>query len=204
MKKYLMTALMSTVMVLVITSCRTSKTTAPAVSVTDKKEMPKQLDMPAEVEITFPCSGIDSDEDFLRVNGKGTSKNRTMAKDRAYQEALANLASKLAGIMAMENQRVGVSTNADGEEFHDKVVAVSKLIAKANVSGYRTSCEKYTQTPGNPSYNCYVTIDFGKQKVVKQVYDALNSEKLLKADYDFDRYMKAFEKDLDEYEKANK
>jgi hypothetical protein len=204
MKKYLMTALMATATVLVITSCRTSKTTTAPVSVTDKKEMPKQLDVPAEVEITFPCSGIDSDEDFLRVNGNGTSKDRTMAKDRAYQAALANLASKLAGVMAMENQRVGVSTNADGEEFHDKVVAVSKLIAKANVSGYRTSCEKYTQTPGNPSYNCYVTIDFGKQKVVKQVYDALNNEKLLKADYDFDRYMKAFEKDLGEYEKANK
>jgi hypothetical protein len=203
MKKYLMTALMAMIMFPMVIGCKTSKKAAP-ISVTDKKEMNRQLDVPAEVEITFPCTGIDSDEDFLRVNGTGTSKDRTMAKDRAYQSALANLASKLAGVMSMENQRVGVSTNADGEEFHDKMVAVSKLIAKANVAGYRVSCEKYTQTPGNPSYNCYVTIEFGKQKMVKQVYEALNKEKLLKADYDFDRYMKEFEKDLEKYEESQK
>ncbi|MDL2305478.1 hypothetical protein LJC72_09105 [Bacteroides sp. OttesenSCG-928-D19] len=189
---------------LITAGCGSSKSSTSAVSVTDQKEMAKQLQMQAEVEITFPCSGIDSDEDFLRVNGTGKSKDRTMAKDRAYQSALANLASKLAGVMSMENQRVGVSTNADGEEFHDKMVAVSKLIAKANVSGYRTSCEKYTMSPQDASYNAYVTIEFGKQKIVKQAFEALNKEKMLKADYDFDRYMEAFEKDLEEYEKTNK
>jgi len=183
------------------TGCKSKKA---IVSVTDQKEMPKKLDIPAEVEITFPCSGIDSDEKYLRVNGNGKSKDRTMAKDRAYQNALANLASKLAGVMSMENSKVGVSTNADGEEFHDKMVAVSKLIAKANVAGYRTSCEKYTQTPGDLAYNCYVTIEFGKEKMIKEMYEGLNKEKLVKADYDFDRYMKAFDVDLKEYEKTNK
>jgi hypothetical protein len=185
-----------------ITSCVSKK--PAAVSVTDKKEMPKQVGVPAEVEVTFPCSGIDSDENFFRVNGTGNSKDRTMSKDRAYQNALANLASKLAGVMGMENQKVGVSTNADGEEFHDKMVTVSKLIAKANVSGYRTACEKYTVNTENGSYNCYVTIEYGKEKMVKQLYEALSNEKLLKADYDFDRYMEAFEKDLKEYEKTHK
>ena len=188
---------------LVATGCKSNKQ-ASAVSVTDQKEMKKQLNAPAEVEIAFPCSGIDSDVEFLRVNGMGNSKDRTMAKDRAYQNALANLASKLAGVASMENMKVGVSTNADGEEFHDKMVAISKLIAQANVSGYRTSCEKYTVNQQNGSYNCYVTIEFGKQKVVKQLYEAMSKDKQLKADYDFDRYMKAFEKDLDKYEKANK
>jgi hypothetical protein len=187
---------------IITAGCGGSK--ASSVSVTDKKEMKKQLGVPAEVEITFPCSGIDSDLEFLRIGGTGNSKDRTMCKDRAYQNALANLASKLAGVMAMENMKVGVSVNADGEEFHDKVVTVSKLIAKADVTGYRTSCEKYTVDPQNGSYNCYITIEFGKQKVVKQMYDAMSEEKLLKADYDFDRYMKAFEKDLKEYEETHK
>ncbi|MDR1348628.1 MAG: hypothetical protein LBJ63_09450 [Prevotellaceae bacterium] len=204
MKRYLMTALMAAMTLLAITACRSSKGTASSVSVTDKKEMPRQFDVPAEVEITFPCSGIDSDENFFRVNGMGKSKDRTMAKDRAYLGALANLASKLESVAAMINRRLGVSTNADGEEFHNKVVAASKLTANANVSGYRTTCEKYTQTPGDPSYNCYVTIEFGKQKMVKQLYYALNREKLLKADYDFDRYMKEFDEDLKEYEKSRK
>jgi hypothetical protein len=199
-----MIALAAIVAGLLLSACGSSKKAAQGVSVTNKKEMAKQLNAQAEVEVTFPCSGIDSDEEFLRVNGTGASEDRTMAKDRAYQAALANLASKLAGVMAMGNQRVGVSTNAAGEEFHDKMVAVSKLIAQANVSGYRTSCEKYTQTPGSPTYNYYITIEFGKQKMVKQLYEALNNEKLLRADYDFDRYMNEFNKDLKEYEESQK
>jgi hypothetical protein len=203
MNKYLMTAFMAVTVLLIITGCRGSKKTS-AVSVTDQKEMAKQFNAAAEVEIVFPCSGNDSDESFIRVNGTGTSKDRTMAKDRAYQGALASLAEKLAGVTSMENQRVGVSTNADGEEYHDKMVAVSKRIAQANVAGYRTSCEKYTQTPGNASYNCYVTIEFGKEKMVKQLYETLSNEKILKADYDFDRYMKEFNKDLKEYEASHR
>jgi hypothetical protein len=204
-KNYVMIALAATVITsATFTSCKSSKNATRPVSVTDTKAMEKRLNLPAEVEITFPCDGIDSDEAFLRVSSAGKSKDRTMAKDRAYQGALANLASKLAGVMAMENSRVGVSTNADGEEFHDKMIAVSKLIAKAHVSGYRTACEKFTVSQQDGAYNCYVTIEFGKQKVVKQMYESLSKEKLLKADYDFDRYMKAFEKDLKESEKANK
>jgi hypothetical protein len=204
MNKYVVSIAMTAMCACVLmTGCKTGKQIT-SVSVTDQKEMPRQLNVPAEVEVTFPCSGIDSDDEFLRVNGTGNSKDRSMAKDRAYQNALANLASKLAGVMSMENQRVGVSTNADGEEFHDKTITVSKLIAKANISGYRTSCEKYTVSPQNGSYNCYCTLEFGKQKIVKQLYEALNNDKLLKADFDFDRYMKAFEQDLTKYEQEHK
>ena len=198
MKKNIFTiAIVMALISIAAVGCKSSK---GPISVTDGKK----LGIPEEIEITFPCSGIDSDEEFLRVTGIGKSKDRTMAKDLSYQAALSNLASKLAGVMAMGNQRVAVSVNADGEEFHAKTVAVSKLIAKANVAGYRVACEKFTVTPQTAAYNCYVAIEFGKQKVVKELYEALNNEKLLKADYDFDRYMKAFEKDLEEYEKANK
>jgi hypothetical protein len=157
-----------------------------------------------EQEVVMPCAGLDSDEGFLRVSANGKSKDRAMAKDRAYQAALANLAPKLAGVISMGSQRVGVSTEADGEEFHDKVVAVSRLIAQANVSGYRTACEKYTINKKDGANTCYVTIEFGKQQLVKQLYESLSNDKLLKAEYDFSKYMKEFDADLKEYEKNNK
>jgi len=191
---------------LAATSCGTAKKAQSSpVSVTDKKEMAKQTGMAAEVEITLPCSGTDSDLEYIRVTGMGKSKDRMMAKDRAYQAALANLASKLSGVMAMDNMKVGVSTQADNsEDFHDKMVTVSKEVAQANVSGYRTGCEKYTVSPQDASYNCYVMIEFGNQKVVKEMYDKMSNDKMLKADYDFDRYMNDFNKDLKEYESKNK
>jgi len=197
---YLKIAVISVGLILMFSGCKSSN---KAVSVTDKKQMQKQIGVPPEVAITLPCWGVDSDIDFLRENGQGKSKDRSMASDRAYQDALSRLASKLAGVQSMENMKVGVSTNADGEDFHDKMVTVSKEIAEANVAGYRTSCEQFTVDKQDGSYHCYVAIEFGKQKIVKQMYDAMSNNKLIKADYDFDRYMKAFDKDLQEYERKN-
>jgi hypothetical protein len=112
---------------------------------------------------------------------------------------------QLRGVMSRENKDAAVSTKADGDEdFHDKMVPVSKGIAEANVSGYRTACEEFTVNNGGGSYNCYVLVEFGKQKLVKQLYDAMSNNKMLQADYDFDRYMCAFDKDLKEYENTHK
>ncbi len=195
------TVVMVAIVVVMFASCGSTKKNS-SVSITDKKEMKKQLGAVAEVEVEFPCSGLDSDDEYLRVNGNGTSKDKTMAKDRAYQNALSSLATKLAGVASMDNVRVAVSVNADGEEFHDKMVSVSKVVAKANVAGYRTSCEKYTVNPETGAYTCYVAIDFGKEKVVKEMYDGLKNKNLIKADYDFDRYLEMFEKDLKQYEES--
>jgi hypothetical protein len=202
-KMYLKIAVAAMSAAVAATGCGSKKQLSEPVSVTDNKAMQKNLGVPGEVEVTFPCAGIDSDWEHLRVNGNGKSKDRTMAKDRAYLAALANLATKMAGVASQGNERLGVSTNADGEEFHDKVVAASKVIAQANVAGYRTACEKYTVSQQDGAYTCYVTIEFGNQKIVKQLYDKLNNDKLLKADYDFDKYMKAFNEDLKEYEKTH-
>jgi hypothetical protein len=208
-KVYVKAALVGAMATVMVTGCGSSKqmaqTPAPTpapVAVTDNRAMPQNIGVPAEVEVTFPCSGIDSDVEFLRVNANGKSKDRTMAKDRAYQAALANLATKLGGVASMDNSGVGVSKNADGEEFHDKIVTISKVVAKnVNVAGYRTSCEKYTVSPQDGAYNCYITLEYGNKKVVKEMYEQLNANKLLRADYDFDEYMSAFNADLKEYEK---
>jgi hypothetical protein len=203
MKKISILTAMAVTASVLMTGCG-SKKNLP-VSVTDNKAMQKQLGTPAEVEVTFPCEGIDSDIEHLRISSNGKSKDRTTAKDRAYQSALANLATKLAGVASSENSRVGISINADGEEFHDKMVTISKITAKnVSIAGYRTSCEKFTVNKQDGAHTCYVVIEFGKQKLVKEMYEQLNANKLLRADYDFDKYMNAFNEDLKEYEKKNK
>ncbi len=189
-------------MILAMTSCGASKATA--VSVTDQKQMPKQTGYVAEVEVTFPCQDIDSDAEFLRVNGQGTSKDRVMARKRAYTDALARLSTKLKGVASSMESTVGVSTVTEsGESFHDKMIATAEVIAKAHVDGYRTSCEKFTVNPSTGAYTCYCTIEFGKQQLVKEFHEKLSQDQVLRADYDFDRYMEVFDKKLKEYEAAN-
>jgi len=76
-------------------------------------------------------------------------------------------------------------------------VNMGRQIAEANVSGYRTSCEEFVDY-GDGKFGCFVTLEFGKQKIVNQMYNEM------KLEYDFDKYMKEFEKDLKEYEQSNK
>jgi hypothetical protein len=185
-----------------ITSCA-SKKPAPPVPITDNSQ---KLPVPPEIEVIEPCSDVaDSDASFLRVRGVGTSTDRTMSKDRAEQAALANLATKLAGVASMENMRVAVSTNAEGaEQFHDKMVAISKVIAyNVSVAGYRTSCEKRTVSQ-NGAFNTYVVLEFGKQELVKQMLDLGKKEGHIRADFDFDRYMRMMNENIREYEKNNR
>jgi len=196
MKKTMIYIAIAAIASVTFAGCGSKKT---AVSVTDQKEMPKQTGMQAEVAITFPCSGMDSGLNYLHVNGQGRSKDRTMAKDEAYLDAVANLSSKLAGVAARGANRVAVSNNDEGlEQFHAKVVVKTKEIAQADVAGYRVSCEEYTVLDG--AYTCYVSLEFGKDKLVKQLYESLSNDKLLRIDYDFDRYMKEFNDDLKDYE----
>ncbi len=203
MKNQISVIAMAMVMAFTMASCGASKTTVAPVTPQPQPQPPTQSYYVPEVAVTFPCSDLDSNEEFLRVNALGTSKDRTLARQKAYTNALAGLSTKLAGVASSMQLTVGVSTTVAGEEaYHDKFVNVAKVVAQEFVNGYRTACEEFRMNTQTGAYTCYVTIEFGKQAVVKSFYNKLNQQQLIRADYDFDRYMQVFEKELDEYEKS--
>jgi hypothetical protein len=157
------------------------------------------------VEINnLPCQGMDSDADYIVANGQGKSKDMTMAKDRAYVEALSHLSSKLSSVASREVERVGESVQTESyEDFHERTVSIAKEIAEANVAGYRVSCEKTVKWKDG-SYGHFVTLEYGKKKLVKQLFEGLSVRKMLKVDYRFDQFCQKFEEDLKDYEKEEK
>jgi hypothetical protein len=221
-KSYLMIAGMAIIAAVGLTSCSSSKPvannnpqytyTAPPQSApapTPVTAKPVTGNSEPEIEIVLPCSEIDSDLEYLRTNGYGKSVDRQMARDAAYLDALSRLSTKLEAVTATSTKSAAVSTSSGSAdtgmseaEATRKTVNVAKNIAKANTSGYRTACEKFTKQ-GN-SYNCYVVIEYGKKVIVKQLFTALSQDKVLKADYNYDKYMQEFEKDLKEYEESKK
>jgi len=140
----------------------------------------------------LPCQSTDSKTDYIVVSGEGKSSDRAMAADKAYLNALEKLAAKLNAIAAKETKRVAIDRN---DNANTKTVNTGKLIADANVSGYRTACEEYV-TYGDGKFGCFVTIEFNKQKIVKEMYNEM------KLDREFDKYMKEFDEDLKEYEQG--
>ena len=184
--------------------CGSARQAAGAASVTDRKAMGAQ----AEQEIELPCSGADSDLEYLRTNGTGKSVDRKMARDKAYQDALAQLASKLESVTSATVNNVNVSSEVGSTESGmneaeatGKAVSVARRIARANTSGYRTSCEKFTQQ--GSSYNCYVTIEFGNKPLVKQLFESLKKESAVRADYNYDKYLEEHNRQMEEYEKKH-
>jgi len=201
MKKnnYLKIAIMAMIVGITFSACKSTKT----VSAYDSKSMEKTNSQGFKEIKDLPCQGTDSNSEYIIVNGEGKSKDRVMAKDKAYLNALENLASKLDAVASKETNRVAVSTDADAEEFHSKTVNMGKQIANANTSGYRTACEKFV-VYDDGSFGCLVTVEYGKQKIVNQLYESMSKDKMIRADYDFDRYMKQFNEDLKEYEQSKK
>ena len=196
---YVKIAVLALAVGVTLTACKSTQT----VSATDSKAMEKTGAQGFKELKDLPCQGTDSNAEYIIVNGEGKSKDRVMAKDKAYLNALENLASKLDAVASKETQRVAVSTEADEEDFHSKTINMGKQIANANVSGYRTACEKFV-VYDNGTFGCFITVEYGKQKIVKQLFDGMSKEKMMRADYDFDKYMKQFNEDLKEYEQSKK
>lgn len=190
---------MALVIGFVFTACKSTK----SMSAYDSKSMGKTGAQGFKELKDLPCQGTDSNAEFIIVNGEGKSKDRIMAKDKAYLNALENLSSKLDAVASKETQRVAVSTEADREDFHSKTINMGKQIANANISGYRTACEKFV-VYDDGSYGCFVTVEYGKQKIVKQMHETMSKEKMMRVDYDFERYMKQFNEDLREYEESKR
>ncbi|MDR0542128.1 MAG: hypothetical protein LBH19_07925 [Dysgonamonadaceae bacterium] len=194
--KTLKIALTAMCAVSLMAGCGSSK----KVSVLDKKAMAKNNAQSFTIMEDLPCRGMDSTADYIVVNGEGRSSDRPMAKDKALLNALENLASKLAGVASKETDRVAIDRN---DEAVSKTVNMGKQIADANVSGYRVACEKFVVYEDG-KFGCFVTLEYGKQKLVQEMYDGLQKNKILKMDYEFDKYMKQFNEDLKEYEQSNK
>jgi len=202
MKKTIIYIAMIAIVGAIFVGCK-SKQQAPAPIATNTRPIPADM---VETSVTFPCDGLlDSDMNFLRVFGHGNGMDRTMADERAHQHALANLAVKLGGVTSAENMRVAVSTNAaNQEQFHDKMVAISRVVANnVSVAGFRTACAEWTVSQ-NRSFNRYIVLEFGKQELVRQMLQIGQREGHIRADYDFDRYMRMFNENLREYERTNR
>jgi len=152
---YLKFVAMALVISVTLVACKSTK----SVSAYDSKAMEKTGAQGFKELKDLPCQVTDSNVESVIVSGEGKSKDRIMAKDKAYLNALENLASKLEAVGSKETQRVAVSTEADGEDFHSKTVNMGKQIANANISGYRTACEKFV-VYDDGTYGCFVTVEY--------------------------------------------
>jgi len=208
MNKRIYFAAIAALTVIMLSDCR-SKSTVDPHSRWDMNKMSGQSFK--EIEY-LPCQGMDVHSDYIVVWAQGRSRDPEMAKERALTTALGELSRKLSGAVTQENEMLRVSEESGGypgpggrlnESVHDRLINVTRTVADANVAGYRLACEKNVIWEDG-SYGYFCALEFGKMKLVRQLFDGLSVKKLLRVEYQFDQFCKRFDEGLEAYEKESK
>lgn len=164
-----------------------------------------------EVDITDePCTEVGSGEGFIRSRGIGESLQQQMARTKAQTNAVRDLGAKIGtAVQALikhyaNEETISVMTDdasADGMSFEEKIQAMTKQKVDQNLS-FDTFCEKTrTYMKNNKKiYKCYMTVQAGKDALMKPVYDELQKAAQNKLNLDYNNFSEEFDKEFNKAE----
>ncbi|MDG2279226.1 MAG: hypothetical protein P8L42_01200 [Flavicella sp.] len=150
---------------------------------------------PGEVEIIIPCSGEDfrSDKKYIRASSMGESQDITIAKKKAKNNTLQELASKVeTTIQSVVDNYQNSTGNQDGENISKRFEALTREVVDVELSNYTTACEKLTQTKDG-KYRSYLAYEIEVDALIKPLSDKISQDEVLKIDYNYEKFKKNFE-----------
>ena len=166
-----------------------------------KKEAAKQP--VGEVLVNEYCTGPEffSDKKTFRANAVSESMDQQTAKNKALIEAKQHLASFISTtIKSTLDNYVKDNEHNKKEDLEKKYEGLTREVVNQKLSGIKVICDKLTKTPeGN--YKSYVAIELGADDLVSAINDRLTKDESLKVDYDYEKFKKTFN---DEMDKMNK
>lgn len=178
---------------LVSTSCGSNRTISQA-----------KADEAVEIK-NIPCSDCLSTKEFVRSRAMRESMDQQMAQQMARSSALEELASKInVAVKAMiDDYYKSTSTNMN-EETQRRFEGLTRQVVDQSVMGYRTICEKYTvstKSNGSKVFKCYYAIEIGQEELAMSLYGGLTKNDKLRVDYDYEKFKKDFEREMNKADK---
>ena len=160
-----------------------------------------------EVDIVDePCTEAGSSEAYIRSRGIGESLQQQMARTKAQTNAVRDLGAKIGtAVQALikhyaNEETISVMTDdasADGMSFEEKIQAMTKQKVDQNLS-FSTFCEKTrTYMKNNKKiYKCYMTVQAGKDELMKPVYEEIQKAADNKLNLDYKNFSEEFDKEF--------
>lgn len=179
--------------VMLLASCGSSKQVA-------QTEAPKPV---GETIINVYCSGPDyfSTDNLIRGNSIGESTDMTMSKKKARSNTLQELSSKIqTTFKAVVDNYQSSRETASGEEVNKRYEELSREVIDQTISGYKTICEKVTQTTKG-TYKTYLAFEISVESLTKPFFDRISDDEKLRIDYDYEKFKKTFEEEMKKMEK---
>lgn len=150
---------------------------------------------PGEVEVIIPCSGEDfrSDKKYIRASSMGESQDMTIAKKKAKNNTLQELASKVKTTVqsVVDNYQNSTGTQ-DGENISKRFEALTREVVDVELSNYTTACEKLTKTKDG-KYRSYLAYEIEVDALLEPLSAKISQDEVLKIDYNYEKFKKNFE-----------
>ncbi len=171
-----------------------------AFSVTSCKSKKKQeVAAPTgEVLVNEYCSGPEffSNKKTFRGNAVGESMDMQTAKNKSLIEAKQRLASYInTTIKSTIDNYIKDNEHNKREDLEKKYEGLTREVVNQKLSGIKIICEKVTQL-ADKTYRAYTAIELDGDEIVAAINDRLTKEESLKVDYDYEKFKKTFEEEM--------
>ena len=163
-----------------------------------------------EKDVDEPCTEAGSSETYIRARGIGESLQQQMARTKAQTVAVRDLGAKIGtAVQALikhyaDEETISVMTDdasADGMSLEEKIQTMTKQKVDQNLS-FSTFCEKTRSYMKNNKkiFKCYMTIQAGKDDIMKPIYNEIQKEAKSKLALDYEKFSEEFDKEFNKAE----
>jgi hypothetical protein len=147
--------------------------------------------------IDDPCmKDGKSSSDYFRANATGESMDQNTSYDLAYASCTERLASSM-------NQKIERMTDkysednkvGNGEDFKQKFQNLSRTVVTQSLIGVSVTCNKTVKTQEG-KYKTYLAVELSATDLLNKYHQAISKDEQLKLDYDYEKFKKEFEKEM--------
>lgn len=171
------------VLVLVATSCGSSKKVARSVG----------------EEVIYQYCGEDeypSVKEAFRACASGESLDQAVAKKKAMNNCRTELASVVNTIVKTVSDNYVKSTEVNNQEqLHEQFQESSVNLVNQALTGAKPICTKLTKS-ADGHFHYYVTLELDSEDVLVGLNQGLSQEEVLKVDYDYQKFKKVYDAEM--------
>ncbi len=173
--------------VLVCASCASSKKASKTTPVTTD-----------EVEVSIPLDGPEyrTNAEYWRAVQMGTSKDVSMAKKVAMQNARQDLAATVQhdvrAVIENYGQNASTGTNTENEALYQEM---SRTVINQQMNGVELVGEKLFRL-ADGSFRYHVCLQMSKEALGAKLSDALSNDERLKLEFDKAQFKKVFDEEM--------
>ncbi len=156
-----------------------------------------------EVLINNYCAGekeFMSTKEFIRASDIGESMDQAVSKKKAMSNVKATLAGLIQTTMkGVTDNYVKSSAANNVEGLETRFEGNTREVINQQLNGVRVICEKQTKT-SEGNYKTYICIEVSADELLKGMNNKLSADKDLKIDYDYEKFKKTFDEEMQKME----